>query len=71
MTMRMGMHLYHTPQLRQSMNCSECGTNSLGDSCESVEEGAIASTPFKEPRDEGILDRCGKCGKFIRLKKES
>ena len=46
---RIGMHLYHTPELRQQMTCTECGVNSLGNEPHSFEAGAYAGSAMKEP----------------------
>lgn len=67
---RIGMHLYHTPELRQQMTCTECGVNSLGNEPHSFEAGAYAGSAMKEPSDNECLSKCGKCGKLFTKRKE-
>lgn len=67
---RIGMHLYHTPELRQQMTCTECGANSLGDEAHSTEAGAYVGSAIKEPSDNEWLTRCNKCGKLVKKQKD-
>lgn len=67
---RIGMHLYHTPELRQQMTCTECGVNSLGDEAHSTEAGAYAGSAMKDPSENEWLSRCNKCGKLVKKQKD-